>query len=139
MRWLPVRELRPGQVYCGGSFAELNRLTPGGMGGQDVLYMSSLSNPGGGMAGGDPWQDLSVPSAIGWRTGAVVAEVAAEVRAQTHPRYRAALAALLDVERAVRLGQETRAPAAHPGPTSRESQEPLLELRDGAQSACVCC
>jgi hypothetical protein len=106
VRWVPVRELRPGRVYSGGSFAELNRLLPGGMSGQDVLYKTSLSNPGA-RPGGDPWQDLSAPGAVGWRTGAVVAEVEREVAAQSHPRYRAALAALLDVERAVRLSGGT--------------------------------
>ena len=95
------------------------------MSGQDVLYMcvasllrascpalltvaarrTSLSNPGA-YVGGDPYEDLSVPSAIGWRTGAVVAEVEREVRAQSHPRYRAALAQLLAVERAARREQD---------------------------------
>jgi len=102
VRWVPVRELQRGRVYSGGSFAELNRLVPGGMSGQDVLYLTSLSNPGA-RPGGDPWLDLSAPSSVGWRTGAIVAEVEREVAAQSHPRYRAALATLLDVERAVRL------------------------------------
>jgi hypothetical protein len=138
VRWLPVRELRPGAVYAGGSFAELNRLVPGGLNGQDVLYMTSLSNPGR-FAGADPFDDLSVPSAIGWRTGAVIAEVEREVRAQSHPRYREALEKLLSVERRVRRAQladadQARAtPANHvngAGATSRAAQEPLLELRD---------
>ena len=98
-----MRELQRGHVYSGGSFAELSRLVPGGMNGQDMLYLTSLSNPGA-RPGGDPWLDLSAPSSVGWRTGAVVAEVEREVAAQSHPRYRAALATLLDVERAVRLG-----------------------------------
>jgi hypothetical protein len=101
LRWLPVREFRPGHVYVGGSYSELARLV-GGISGQDVLYMTSLSNPGHAM-GEDPYLDLSVPSAIGWRVGAVVAEVEQEVLAQSSPRYRAALAQLLEVERRVRL------------------------------------
>jgi hypothetical protein len=142
VRWLPVRELRPGDVYVGGSFSELDRLVPGGMSGQNVLYMSSLSNPGR-YAGADPFEDLSVPSAIGWRVGAVVAEVEKEIHAQSHPRYRAALAALLDVERRVRRAQlaggeaalvgagvNGAAHGATGGAASRAAQEPLLSLRD---------
>ncbi len=137
-----MRELRPGDVYVGGSFQELDRLVPGGMSGQNVLYMSSLSNPGH-YAGADPFEDLSVPSAIGWRVGAVVAEVEKEIHAQSHPRYRAALAALLDVERRVRRAQlaggeaalvgagvNGAAQGATGGAASRAAQEPLLSLRD---------
>ena len=140
VRWVPVEALLPGHVYYGGSFAELNRLVAGGMSGQDVLYLTSLSNPGA-RPGGDPWQDLSAPGAVGWRTGAVVAEVEREVAAQAHPRYRAALAALLDIERTVRLSgldadalhAALRAGAAGDAATGVAGAGgggPLLELRD---------
>ena len=102
------------------------------MSGQDVLYLTSLSDPGA-RPGGDPRQDRSAPGSVGWRTGAVVAEVEREVAAQSHPRYRAALAALLDVERAVRLsGGSADAAAALHGtlPGGGADGGALLELRD---------
>lgn len=128
---MPVRELRPGTVYSGGSFAELNRLVAGGLGGQDVLYLTSLSDPDA-RPGGDPWLDLSAPGSVGWRTGAIVAEVEREVAAQAHPRYRAALAALLDVERAVRLSGAADAAndAAVGVAVAGGGGASLLELRD---------
>lgn len=94
VRWLPVESLHPGAVYHGGSFAELNRLTGGSFAGQRVLYL-----------GDHVFSDLSKPSRIGWRTGAIIRELAAEVDLQRSPAYKTALAALLATEAALRTAQ----------------------------------
>lgn len=102
VRWLPINELRAGSVYCGGSLAEARRLLPG-FASQDVLFLSSLSNP----SGEDPWADLATAAGAGWRTGAIVEEVEREVLVQSHPRYRALLAELTTTERAGRTERTT--------------------------------
>ena len=70
VRWLPVAELRSGHVYVGGSASEFMRLAGGSY--RDVLYTSALPHVYGAP---DCYADLSLPSSLGWRTGAIVAEV----------------------------------------------------------------
>ena len=104
VRWVPVEALLPGHVYYGGSFAELNRLTGGGFQGQHVLYL-----------GDHVFSDLSKPSRIGWRTGAIIHELEREVSLQTSPEYRALLATLMETERLLRREQEAKAAGAAGG------------------------
>ena len=98
VRWVPIEALLPGHVYYGGSFAELNRLTGGGFQGQHVLYL-----------GDHVFSDLSKPSRIGWRTGAIIHELEREVSLQMSPEYRALLATLMETERQLRREQERKA------------------------------
>ncbi len=97
VRWVPIDELLPGHVYYGGSFAELNRLTRGGFQGQHVLYL-----------GDHVFSDLSKPSRIGWRTGAIINELEREVELQCSPEYRALLASLMETERLLRQEQANK-------------------------------
>ena len=87
VRWVPINELLPGNVYHGGSFHELNRLSRGGFQGQHVLYL-----------GDHVFSDLSKPSRIGWRTGAIIRELEREVELQVSPEYRKLLRALHNTE-----------------------------------------
>lgn len=99
VRWVPIDTLLPGQVYYGGSFHELNRLSKGGFQGQHVLYL-----------GDHVFSDLSKPSRIGWRTGAIIRELEREVQLQLSPRYKELLSALLATEQALRAEQGSGRP-----------------------------
>ena len=91
VRWVPIDALLPGQVYHGGSLSELNRLSNGDFTGQSVLYL-----------GDSVFSDLSRPSRIGWRTGAILHELEAEVKLQQSEPYRRLLRQLLRCERRMR-------------------------------------
>lgn len=111
IRWVPITELLPGHVYHGGSLSELNRLMPGFQG-QHVLYL-----------GDHVYSDLSKPSRIGWRTGAIIQELEAEVATQQSEPYRAELSALLRCESALRRAHAAAAAATAgdgPPPTAAE-------------------
>jgi HAD superfamily 5'-nucleotidase-like hydrolase len=132
VRWVPIEALLPGHVYYGGSFAELNRLTGGGFQGQHVLYL-----------GDHVFSDLSKPSRIGWRTGAIIHELEREVGLQTSPEYRALLATLMETERLLRREQERKAAGEAGGGAAwrmadlraeRERVRAAMRLR-----ACACC
>lgn len=107
VRWVPIDALLPGHVYHGGSFAELNRLSGGGFQGQHVLYL-----------GDHVFSDLSKPSRIGWRTGAIINELEREVELQSSPEYRALLSTLMDTERQLRNEQASKVKGAAGGGAS---------------------
>lgn len=98
-RWIPVTELRQGHVYVGGSFLEFMRLANAGGSSREVLYMTAVTSALPHIAGGDPIQDLALPSSLGWRTGAVIPEVDVEVESVGSAVYKKALVKLLDLER----------------------------------------
>jgi len=104
VRWVPINELLPGNVYYGGSFHELNRLSKGAFQGQHVLYL-----------GDHVFSDLSKPSRIGWRTGAIIRELEREVQLQTSPPYKDLLATLMTIERTLRVEQCNRGAVGQPG------------------------
>jgi HAD superfamily 5'-nucleotidase-like hydrolase len=116
VRWLPVTELRSGHVYVGGSVTEMMRLIGGSY--RDVLYTSALPH----VTGADCYADLSLPSTLGWRTGAIVAEVDREVESVGSARYKAALVKLLDLERSSTAEPHAQQDAA--------GQQDLLRQRD---------
>ena len=61
------------------------------------------------------FSDLSKPSRIGWRTGAIIHELEREVELQTSPEYRALLATLMETERQLRREQQRKAAGAAGG------------------------
>jgi len=135
VRWVPVEALLPGHVYYGGSFAELNRLTGGGFQGQHVLYLvraaarlllclDAHARRRIALQGDHVFSDLSKPSRIGWRTGAIIHELEREVSLQMSAEYRALLSTLMETERLLRSEQETVGGAAGGGAAWR-----LADLR----------
>lgn len=114
IRWVPITELLPGHVYHGGSFTELNRLTSGAFQGQTVLYL-----------GDSVFSDLSKPSRIGWRTGAIIQELEEEIIIQSTTQYRSLLKRLLECERLLRRVWPTASTSA----TFSQSELELARLR----------
>ena len=125
LRWLDVDSIRPGHVYVGGSFSELDRITAGGFGGQKVAGEGGTGqlhglclvplHPNWSLhliyfwqvlyLGDHVFSDLSQPQRIGWRTGAIIKELEREVELQLSDEYRALLSGLSEAERLMRSEQ----------------------------------
>ncbi|KAI8145840.1 HAD-superfamily hydrolase [Fennellomyces sp. T-0311] len=85
--WDSVNKFEKGEVYQGGNLIDFTRLT--GWSGQKVLYF-----------GDHIFSDLIDPTVEqGWRTGAIIHELAAEIEIRNTSSYRHTLAWLLRIER----------------------------------------
>ncbi|KAI9497803.1 5' nucleotidase family-domain-containing protein [Zychaea mexicana] len=87
--WDPVHKFEKGEVYQGGNLTDFSRIT--GWSGQKVLYF-----------GDHIFSDLIDPTVEqGWRTGAIIHELAAEIETRNTSSYRHSLAWLLRIERLI--------------------------------------
>ncbi|ORZ13673.1 5' nucleotidase family-domain-containing protein [Absidia repens] len=91
--WDAVTKFEPGEVYQGGNLSDFSRLT--GWSGQRVLYF-----------GDHVYSDLVDPTMQqGWRTGAIIHELAEEIDIRNTPSYRHTLSWLLRLEQLLKEAQ----------------------------------
>ncbi|KAI9304055.1 HAD-superfamily hydrolase [Cunninghamella echinulata] len=91
-KWGSVDSFEPGKIYSGGNVNDFSRLT--GWSGQRVLYF-----------GDHIFSDLLDPSVNGWRTGAIIHELAEEINIRNTSSYRHTLAWLLRLEQLLNEAQ----------------------------------
>ncbi|CAO3623294.1 unnamed protein product [Cunninghamella echinulata] len=91
-KWGSVNSFEPGQIYSGGNVNDFSRLT--GWSGQRVLYF-----------GDHIFSDLLDPSVNGWRTGAIIHELAEEINIRNTSSYRHTLSWLLRLEQLLNEAQ----------------------------------
>ena len=85
------------------------------------------------------FSDLSKPSRIGWRTGAIIHELEREVELQTSPEYRALLATLMETERQLRREQQRKAAGAAGGGAVWRMADLRAERERVRRTACGVC
>ncbi|KAI8098731.1 HAD-superfamily hydrolase [Halteromyces radiatus] len=91
--WDAVQRFEPGEVYQGGNLNDFSKLT--GWSGQRVLYF-----------GDHVYSDLVDPTVQqGWRTGAIIHELAEEIEIRNTPSYRHTLSWLLRLEQLLKEAQ----------------------------------
>ncbi|KAG2223129.1 hypothetical protein INT45_005685 [Circinella minor] len=91
--WDPVNKFEDGEIYQGGNLKDFTEIT--GWSGQKVLYF-----------GDHIFSDLIDPTVEkGWRTGAIIHELEAEIETRNMASYRHTLAWLLRIERLIQKAQ----------------------------------
>ncbi|KAI7885017.1 HAD-superfamily hydrolase [Lichtheimia hyalospora FSU 10163] len=91
--WDSVNKFEPGEVYQGGNLTDFSRLT--GWSEQNVLYF-----------GDHVFSDLIDPTVEqGWRTGAIIHELDAEIQTRNTASYRHTLAWLIRIENMINEAQ----------------------------------
>ncbi|KAI9274461.1 5' nucleotidase family-domain-containing protein [Phascolomyces articulosus] len=91
--WDPVNKFEEGEIYQGGNLRDFTQIT--GWSGQKVLYI-----------GDHIFSDLIDPTVEqGWRTGAIIRELEAEIETRNTASYRHTLAWLLRIEQLIQKAQ----------------------------------